>query len=475
MVEPIELSDALERLNAYLENNDLESAVAYLRTLHPADRAELLSELEPEQQAAIIEHLHVTELAEVFEQLDEEDMADVAQHLDVEELAEVLDEMEPDMAADLLGELEPEQAAEVLEQMEEPADVASLMNYAPDTAGGIMTAPPPSLRRFWTVAEALCFIKQHYAQEEDFYYLYVLDRYGRLIGLVSLKALILAEPEQTIEEIMNRKVIWVHADADQEEVAQILQRYDLVALPVVDNERRLIGVVTIDDVVDVIEEEATEDMYKLAQMSPDSEIYSPIPESVRNRLPWLIVNLGTAFLASSVVALFEGTIAQAAVLAAFMPVVAGQGGNAGTQTMTIIVRSLALKEIEPRDTFWAIWHEARGDHQRRCAWHFGGAHRLVLERQSVSGVGDRPGHDGQPVCRCVGRGDGAHGAQAAARRSGAGFQHFCHNVHRCRRFFLVPWPGELLFALPALNAFAMAFDKRSAIWDTAAQLGEGVP
>ncbi len=359
MVEPIELSDALERLNGYLEHNDLESAVAYLRALHPADSAELLSELEPEQQAAIIEHLHATELAEVFEQLDEEDMADVAQHLDVEELAEVLDEMEPDMAADLLGELEPEQAAEVLEQMEEPADVASLMNYAPDTAGGIMTAPPPSLRRFWTVAEALCFIKQHYAQEEDFYYLYVLDRYGRLIGLVSLKALILAEPEQTIEEIMNRKVIWVHADADQEEVAQILQRYDLVALPVVDNEQRLIGVVTIDDVVDVIEEEATEDMYKLAQMSPDSEIYSPIPESVRNRLPWLIVNLGTAFLASSVVALFEGTIAQAAVLAAFMPVVAGQGGNAGTQTMTIIVRSLALKEIEPRDTFWAIWHEAR--------------------------------------------------------------------------------------------------------------------
>lgn len=359
MVDPIELNDALARLNAYLDASDLDGAADYLRALHPADSAELLAELEPEQQAAIVDRLQAPELAEVFEQLDEEDMADVAQHLNVEMLADVLDEMEPDMAADLLGELEPEQAAEVLEQMEEPADVATLMTYAPDTAGGIMTAAPPSLRRFWTVAESIRFLRTHYAEEEDFFTLYVLDRHARLIGLVDLKALILADPEQTIEEIMDRSVISVRATADQEEVAQLLQRYDLVSLPVVDAEERLIGIVMIDDVVDVIEEEATEDIYRLAQMSPDSEIYSPVPEAVRNRLPWLVVNLGTAFLASSVVALFEGTIAQAAVLAAFMPIVAGQGGNAGTQTMTIIVRSLALKEIAPRDTLWALWHEAR--------------------------------------------------------------------------------------------------------------------
>jgi magnesium transporter len=152
-------------------------------------------------------------------------------------------------------------------------------------------------------------------------------------------------------------VISVHAEADQEVVAQLLQRYDLVALPVVDEAGKLIGIVHVDDVVDVIEEEATEDIYKLAQVSADSEIYSRIPRSVRNRLPWLVINLGTAFLAAWVVSLFEGTIAQAAVLAAFMPIVAGQGGNAGTQTMTIVVRSLALKEIEPKQTLWALWHE----------------------------------------------------------------------------------------------------------------------
>jgi magnesium transporter len=359
MVDPVKFSDALTRVQAFLDGGDLDGAADYLRALHPADSAEILAELEPEQQAAILDRLQTEELAEVFEQLDEEDMADVAQHLDTETLADVLDEMEPDMAADLLGELEPEQAAEVLDQMEEPEDVATLMTYPPDTAGGIMNAAPPSLRRFWTVTEAVRFLKEHYRDEDQFFYIYVLDRFSRLIGLVNLRSLILADPEQTVEEIMDRTVISAVATADQEVVAQILQRYDLLQVPIVDEEQRLIGIVTVDDIVDVIEEEATEDIYKLAQVSPDSEVFSPVRQSVRNRTPWLVVNLGTAFLASAVVSLFESTIAQAAILAAFMPIVAGQGGNAGTQTMTIVVRSLALKEISPRDTAWALWHEFR--------------------------------------------------------------------------------------------------------------------
>jgi magnesium transporter len=352
MVDPILFQDALTRVQTALDAADLDGAAEYLLSLHPADSAEVLAELEPEQQAAILDRIEAEDLAEVFEQLDEEDMAGVAQHLDTETLADVLDEMEPDMAADFLGELEPE-------QMDEPEDVTSLLVYEPDTAGGIMNAPPPSLRRFWTVEEAIRFIKDQYRDETQFYYLYVLDRYGHLIGVVSLRALILAQPQQSIEEIMDSTVISVRAEADQEAVARLLQRYDLVALPVVDEVGKLIGIVHVDDVVDVIEEEATEDMYKLAQVGADSEIYSAIPQSVRNRLPWLVINLGTAFTAAAVVTLFESTIAQAAVLAAFMPIVAGQGGNAGTQTMTIVVRSLALKEIEPSDTAWAIWHEVR--------------------------------------------------------------------------------------------------------------------
>ena len=315
--------------------------------------------LEPEQQAAMVERLQAPELAMVFEQMYEEDMAEVAQHLDVGALADVLDEMEPDTAADLLNELTPDEAAEVLEQMDEAEQVTPLMAYDEDTAGGIMNTPPPSLRRWMTVEEAFAFVKKHYRDASEIFYLYVIDRYYRLIGVVNLRALILADPNQTIEQIMNRDVISVKTTMDQEEVAQILARYDLLAVPVIDQEERLVGLITHDDVVDVLEEEATEDIYRLAQVGEDSEIFSPLKRSIRNRFPWLAINLLTAFLASSVVSMFEGTIAQFALLAAFMPIVAGQGGNAGTQTMTIIVRSLALGEINGGDTLSALWHELR--------------------------------------------------------------------------------------------------------------------
>jgi magnesium transporter len=208
-----------------------------------------------------------------------------------------------------------------------------------------------------TIAEAFAFIKKHYHDASEIFYLYVLDRYGHLIGVVNLRALILAESTQTVEEIMQRDVISARVDMDQEEVAQILSKYDLVAVPVVDAENNLVGIITVDDVVDVLEEEATEDIYRLAQVGEHAEIFSPIPHAIRNRLPWLVINVATAFLASTVVSLFEGTIAQAALLAAFMPIVAGQGGNAGTQTMTIVVRSLALGEIDGRDALPALWHE----------------------------------------------------------------------------------------------------------------------
>lgn len=178
---------------------------------------------------------------------------------------------------------------------------------------------------------------------------------------------------------MNRDVISVGATADQEEVAQILARYDLLAVPVVDAEHRLVGVITVDDVVDVIEEEATEDIYRLAQVGEEASIHTSIWQAIRNRLPWLMVNLGTAFLASWVVSQFESTIAQVAVLAAFMPIVAGEGGNAGTQTMTIMVRSIALGELSPRDTWFALWHEfPHRLSQRAGAGHPRGADRVGL-------------------------------------------------------------------------------------------------
>ena len=359
MVDPVKFQDAVERINQILENGDYHAAAAVLRDLHPADAAEVLAELENEQQAALVPLFDAEKLAEVLEQMVEEDMVEVAGHLDTEALADVLDEMEPDAAADLLGELEPEEAAELIGEMEEAEDVTTLLRYAEDTAGGIMNLPPPSLRRWMKVSEAIAFLRENYQDAEEIFYLYVLDRYGRLIGLVNLRTMILAAPDQTIEQIMRRDVVSVRVDADQEEAAQLLARYDLLAVPVVDHDDRLVGIITVDDLVDVIEEEATEDIYHLAQMSPESEMFSSLGQSARNRLPWLVVNLFTAFMAAGVVSLFENTIAQAAILAVFMPIVAGQGGNAGTQSLTVVVRSLALREIEPSDLMPALWHEFR--------------------------------------------------------------------------------------------------------------------
>lgn len=357
MVDPININDAATYVLNLLQDKSLDEAAVYLRGLHPADSAEILTLLEPEQQAAMVDRLQAPELAMVFEQMYEEDMAEVAQHLNVEDLADVLDEMEADTAADLLNELEPANAAEVMGQMDDAEDVASLLGYDDESAGGIMNTAPPCLRRWMTVEEAFAFVKKNYRDASEIFYLYVVDRYYRLIGVVNLRALILADPNQTVEQIMSRDVVSVKVATDQEEVAQILAHYDLLAVPVVDQEDRLVGIISHDDVVDVLEEEATEDIYRLAQVGADAEIFSPLARSIRNRFPWLAINLGTAFLASSVVAHFEGTIAQAALLAAFMPIVAGQGGNAGTQTMTIVVRSLALGEINSRDTMSALWHE----------------------------------------------------------------------------------------------------------------------
>ncbi len=359
MVDPVKYDIALERIQELLDAADFDAAATLLRGLHPADAAEILNELNDAEQTELVKRIETEQLAEVFEQMYEEDMAEVAENLDRETLLDLLGEMEPDAAADLLGEMEPEEAAELIGEMNEPAEVTSLLQYPADTAGGIMNLPPPSLRRWMRVREAVSYLREHYEDAEEIFYLYVLDRNSRLIGHVNLRALILADPEQTIESIMDRDVISVAVNADQEEAAQLLARYDLLALPVADGDGRLVGIITVDDLVDVLEEEATEDIYRLAQLGDDADIDSPFWQILRNRLPWLVINLGTAFVAAYVVSLFDATIAKVTILAALMPIVTGQGGNAGTQTMTVVVRSLALREVEPSDTAHTLWREVR--------------------------------------------------------------------------------------------------------------------
>lgn len=357
ITDRLQTDEAIARVEELLNAEQTADAIALLRDLHPSDSAELLINLDAEQQATLIEHLDTTDLADVLERMDEDDMVTVSQHIDTGTLAEVLDEVEPDVAADLLGELETETSESLLTQMESSDLVQPLMAHDPNSAGGIMNQPPPALRRQMTVAIAFNFLRKNFQDEEELHYLYVVDRHGSLSGVVSLRALILAQPTQTIDEIMDRRVFAAEVDMDQETVAQMMAHYDLLALPVIDGQKRLVGLISVDDVVDVIEQEATEDIYRLAQVGESSEIFSPLSRALRNRLPWLVINLGTALLASAVVAFFESTIAQLALLAAFLPVVAGEGGNAGNQTMTIMVRSLALGEIKLSQVWKAVGNE----------------------------------------------------------------------------------------------------------------------
>ena len=374
MVSPVAIEILLERVQSLLDRGGTGAVIDILHRMHPADSSEILFFIPPESQNLILQELLWQEAADVLEEMDEEEMVEVVQSLTVAELADVLDEMEPDTAADLTGELDEETAAELLDETEASAGATPLLAYPEDSAGGIMNSPRHMLDRRCTAGQTMQVLREHCDFEHDLYYLYVLDRgelyipeadlptvsdRGRLEGIVSLTSLILADPAARLEEIMDPEVLTAPVDADREEVARILSRHNLLAVPVVDEEDHLRGIVTVDDVVDVLQEEATEDIYRLAQVSEEAVVFSLVPLAVRARLPWLVVTLGTALISSTVAAQFAGIIAAVAILAALMPVVAAQGSNAGSQSMTVVVRSLALGQIDLKDS-WAVFRHEPG-------------------------------------------------------------------------------------------------------------------
>jgi magnesium transporter len=334
-----------------------DQIAAMMAALHPADSADVLEELTSEQQREVIDELEPDDAAEVLSYLDVEDAAEMVADLPADQLAHILDEMEPDDAADILAELTDAQASATLADMEAPADVKALLDYEEESAGSLMTKHVVSLRATATVGQALGLLRQLQLDEEIAYYLFVADEAGRLVGVVSLRQLVTAELSTPIASIMNPDVISVSVDADQEEAARTLARYSLPVLPTVDADGRLVGVITADDVIDVIQEEATEDIYRLAGLDSDETVDQSVLTTSRQRLTWLLVNFPTAVLASWVVSLFEGTLTRVAVLAVFMPIIAGMGGNAGIQTLTLIVRSIALGEISLRDGWRTLGRE----------------------------------------------------------------------------------------------------------------------
>jgi magnesium transporter len=356
-MNPTDVDRILDHVREALAREDWDQAVALVEALRPPDQADVFGELPPFEQDELLPRLDVEDSADILEELEEEEAAEIAARLEPEELADILDEMEPDEAADLLGDIAPEHAAEVLAAMEEPEEIRPLLVHSDESAGGLMTSAGVTLHKEMTVEEAFAYLRASELEPRTIYYLFVVDADVRLVGVVPLRQLVVSPPSADIVSIMDTDVISVRADADQEEAARLMSRYDLLALPVVDEGNHLLGLITHDDLVEVLEEEATEDIYRLGGLPEEPPHNAPILFSLRARLPWLALNLGTAMVSGIVLKAFESTIAQVAVLAMFFPVVAGVSGSAGTQTLTVTVRGLSLGQLDPRDGLRALGRE----------------------------------------------------------------------------------------------------------------------
>lgn len=345
----INTEELLTRLQDAIERDDFDSAIHMIEVLRGPDQAMLFAELDDDEQQELLPKLDWSDSADILEDLDDPEAAKLASSLPLETIVSIVEEMEPDEAADLLGDLTEEQAQEVLSRLADADEVRPLLIHHDDSAGGLMTSEFLALRPLMTAQEAVEALRNWNPDSEEIYYLFVADENKELCGVVNLRNLILAADNTLIQDVMDADVISVKVGVDQEECARTMAHYDLAAIPVVDDSGKIMGVITHDDIVDVLEEEATEDIYALASVSDsDLDLESSIPEQLKGRLPWLYLNTLTALFGAWVISNFEQIIAQAAVLALFQSVVAGQGGNTASQNMAMAVRSLALGRVSSK-------------------------------------------------------------------------------------------------------------------------------
>lgn len=332
-----------------------------LKDLHASDIADLIEHLEDDQRLLLMRRLPPDVAADALAEMEEvERPADLLLQLELRRIGEIVGEMADDDAADILGELEPEQQAEVLSVVAVPdaAHIEELLHHAEDTAGGIMTRDMLAIRSNLTAGEAIAEIRRQARGDMEFYTIFVIDSDRRLIGVVSLHDLVLSEPGVALSAIIEQPRAVVPVDMDQEEVSHILSRYNLASIGVVDESGRLLGRVTFDDVIDVLEAEMTEDILRFAAVSDEEHVRGSTVDAIRSRLPWLLLNLGTASLGALVVWSFRDTIESLVVLAVVMPIVAGLGGNAGTQALAVTIRRIALADESLAERWHVLGKEA---------------------------------------------------------------------------------------------------------------------
>ena len=348
-----------EKIKNLLKLKQLANLKKILKETHPADIVYYINRLDSEDQIKIFALLDESTASDVLNDLHDDVRELIIESINTNRLTKIIDEMESDDAVDILSELDEDETQKVLESIdsEDSENIRSLLKYEEDTAGGLMQTEIIAVSADSKRDELIEYIRDNREVVENIHYVYVVDDQKRLKGLMEIPSLLFANENDSAKDLMEDEIFSVKFDEDQEQVANIFRKYDLISLPVVDYENHLLGRITVDDVIDVIDEEASEDAYKMVGLDSDDKVFTSPIESVKKRLPWLVLNLFTAILVSSVVGFFQGSIEKLSVLAVLMPIVAGLGGNAGIQTLTVITRGIAMGEMTLHNTWKAIMKE----------------------------------------------------------------------------------------------------------------------
>ena len=353
-----QLDEIQETIEELVEAGDEQQALSELQELRIPDKAEVLADLEPENRRTLLGNLSNDEIADVLEHMEVDAAVEVSGLIDVDRMAGVLESVSSDVAADVLRGIDWADASQILVRMEDRSAVGSLLLHRDDDAGGLMSTEFISIRHSWSTTRAINVLRNSRLDPQDMRQLFAVDGDGVLVGVLDLPELVFAAPGSNVSDVMNSNVISVEAGTDQEEAARLMQRYEIRSIPVVDRSGHLEGTIAIEDLVDVVESEATEDMFRMIGVRGDARSIESVRGSVRHRLPWLMVNLATVLATGVVLSLFTETLSSLTILAVYLPVVMGQAGIAGTQTLTIIVRSMAIGEVVTSDARRILIREA---------------------------------------------------------------------------------------------------------------------
>lgn len=348
----ITLKENLFQFKEALESRNKDKINKYFDTIEAVDIAKLLSDSDNAILNSFCSYLNDEKIASVLEQADEKLQLKIIENFDKYRVLYLFNYMQKDDIVDVLGNLSFSYRKEIINLMTEGDRkvIKELLGYSKDSAGGIMTTEYIALNENIKVKNVINKIKEIAPKTEVLDTIFIINNNNKLTGTVELREILLADNETELRDICDNNYIYIEPDTDQEEVSLLVSKYDLKVIPVINNKKSLLGIITVDDIIDVITEENTEDMLQLAGVSKEENLNSTFFESVKLRLPWLFVNLLTAFLASFTVKIFEGTIEKVVALSATMSIVAGMGGNAGTQTLSIMVRSIAMGEVKNKDT-----------------------------------------------------------------------------------------------------------------------------